>query len=101
MDKAGRALLVSRSSHYSPPQTYLADAQGNRLAWIEENALGTEHPYAHYLASHRAAQFGTIKAADGVTDLHWKMVTPPLEPRSAERRVGKECVSTCRSRWSP
>src|SRR3546814_18863019 len=21
-------------------------------------------------------------------------------PRSAERRVGKECVSTCRSRWS-
>src|SRR3546814_2097972 len=27
----------------------------------------------------------------GVTDL----------ARSEERRVGKECVSTCRSRWSP
>src|SRR3546814_11245590 len=26
----------------------------------------------------------------------------PLSPeRSEERRVGKECVSTCRSRWSP
>src|SRR3546814_20997117 len=25
----------------------------------------------------------------------------PLVVRSAERRVGKECVSTCRSRWSP
>src|SRR3546814_15212426 len=24
-----------------------------------------------------------------------------LEPRSEERRVGKECVSTCRTRWSP
>src|SRR3546814_10967228 len=24
-----------------------------------------------------------------------------LERRSEERRVGKECVSTCRSRWSP
>src|SRR3546814_7356694 len=23
------------------------------------------------------------------------------EMRSEERRVGKECVSTCRSRWSP
>src|SRR3546814_2383101 len=23
------------------------------------------------------------------------------EDRSVERRVGKECVSTCRSRWSP
>src|SRR3546814_10551695 len=30
--------------------------------------------------------------------------TPPCaskERRSEERRVGKECVSTCRSRWSP
>src|SRR3546814_492974 len=26
---------------------------------------------------------------------------PLTEPRSDERRVGKECVSTCRSRWSP
>src|SRR3546814_4703036 len=25
----------------------------------------------------------------------------PSGPRSEERRVGKECVSTCRSRWSP
>ena len=24
-----------------------------------------------------------------------------FETRSEERRVGKECVSTCRSRWSP
>src|SRR3546814_11133592 len=24
-----------------------------------------------------------------------------FSPRSEERRVGKECVSTCRSRWSP
>src|SRR3546814_12941304 len=26
---------------------------------------------------------------------------PPEWLRSEERRVGKECVSTCRSRWSP
>src|SRR3546814_12943315 len=26
---------------------------------------------------------------------------PAPPPRSEERRVGKECVSTCRSRWSP
>src|SRR3546814_12622658 len=25
----------------------------------------------------------------------------PFENRSEERRVGKECVSTCSSRWSP
>src|SRR3546814_18753200 len=30
-----------------------------------------------------------------------RVVDQPLLPRSAERRVGKECVSTCISRWSP
>src|SRR3546814_2827297 len=28
-------------------------------------------------------------------------VIAPHAARSEERRVGKECVSTCRSRWSP
>src|SRR3546814_20924069 len=28
-------------------------------------------------------------------------VSRAVGKRSAERRVGKECVSTCRSRWSP
>src|SRR3546814_11575184 len=28
-------------------------------------------------------------------------VTGTLHMRSEERRVGQECVSTCRSRWSP
>src|SRR3546814_14730879 len=28
-------------------------------------------------------------------------VNPDEVVRSEERRVGKECVSTCRSRWSP
>src|SRR3546814_4392181 len=30
----------------------------------------------------------------------WTVSDDQLE-RSEERRVGKECVSTCRSRWSP
>src|SRR3546814_19912268 len=32
-------------------------------------------------------------------DTLWGPALPDL--RSEERRVGKECVSTCRSRWSP
>ncbi|MHA6317158.1 S9 family peptidase [Altererythrobacter sp. CAU 1778] len=79
MDKDGKTLLISRSSHDQPPQTYLADATGKRLAWVEENALGPDHPYAPYLPSHRPAQYGTVKAADGTTDLYWKMVTPEME----------------------
>src|SRR3546814_9834366 len=29
------------------------------------------------------------------------LIARPSIQRSEERRVGKECVSTCRSRWSP
>src|SRR3546814_19181264 len=31
----------------------------------------------------------------------WVVIGRCLSWRSEERRVGKECVSTCRSRWSP
>src|SRR3546814_13007574 len=31
----------------------------------------------------------------------WAVFAASTEQRSEERRVGKECVSTCRSRWSP
>src|SRR3546814_5249936 len=32
---------------------------------------------------------------------HFEEFSDKLDQRSEERRVGKECVSTCRSRWSP
>src|SRR3546814_20964342 len=35
----------------------------------------------------------------GFSSVEGKLAT--LRERSEERRVGKECVSTCRSRWSP
>ena len=79
MDKQGARAIVSRSNASSPPQVYLADATGKRIAWIEENALDTAHPYAPYVASHVTPKFGTIKAVDG-TLLHTKLLTPKIEP---------------------
>ncbi len=79
MDKSGKSLLISRSALNQPPQVYLADQSGKRIAWVEENKLDAKHPYVPYLASHRPAEYGTLKAADG-TVLHWNMITPPLEP---------------------
>src|SRR3546814_7047865 len=48
----------------------------------------------------RAAPFGHQHVGDrcaGADDV----VGREAIDRSEERRVGKECVSTCRSRWSP
>src|SRR3546814_4247953 len=47
--------------------------------------------------------------ADKINDARLRMANTPAGAtlldnpvsRSEERRVGKECVSTCRSRWSP
>jgi dipeptidyl-peptidase-4 len=79
MDKNGTRLLVSRSSPDQPPQVYLADTSGQRIAWVEQNRLDASHPYAPYLAGHRPIKFGTLKAADGTT-LYWEMITPVLKP---------------------
>ena len=79
MDEAGTRALVTRSNPDQPTQVYLADASGKRVAWIEENRLGADHPYAPYLDSHVTAQFGTLPAADG-TAIPYKMLSPRREP---------------------
>ena len=78
MDSAGRTLIVQRSNHTQPPQSYLADTSGNRLAWIAENRIDADHPYAPFLAGHQPAEFGTIQGPDGTT-LHYRMVRPSSE----------------------
>src|SRR3546814_11338154 len=42
-------------------------------------------------------------AADALVapTIHVGMAQHPMGFRSEERRVGNECVSTCKSRWSP
>src|SRR3546814_13872409 len=53
---------------------------------------------SQYLAAWIIARLAGPQAAEEA--LHY--VAPVGEKaRSEERRVGKECVSTCRSRWSP
>src|SRR3546814_12604730 len=54
----------------------------------------------------RCAHSGTCLAAAMAWALASDTASRALAPsrpllRSEERRVGKECVSTCRSRWSP
>src|SRR3546814_2015932 len=54
-------------------------------------AMACVHPDAiwHVDGDPVVGTVGVIKGCDAV------------RARSEERRVGKECVSTCRSRWSP
>lgn len=75
MDKGATAALITRSTPAQPPQTWLADAAGTRLAWIEENKLDATHPYAPFVTAHVPPTFGTIAAADD-TPLHYRLFVP-------------------------
>src|SRR3546814_12633130 len=64
-------------------------------------ALGSNRRGRH--GSPRAEIAAALTAIGGVTAVSPIMTTPPPGPsiRSEERRVGKECVRTGRSWWSP
>lgn len=79
MDGKGTSLLISRSNINQPTQSYLANTDGERITWIEENALDADHPYTPFVASHVEPEFGMIEAEDG-TELHWMMLKPEMEP---------------------
>src|SRR3546814_7959936 len=49
----------------------------------------------------RLKSLRTISTIRAFTTNERPSMTRKTEERSEERRVGKECVSTCRSRWSP
>src|SRR3546814_14266849 len=57
--------------------------------FLEKNPAGGQH--------HMCYEVPDIQAAKAAFEALGKRVLG----RSEERRVGKECVRTCRSRWSP
>src|SRR3546814_20131648 len=63
---------------------------------FEEFQRWKQHPEIRkYLEGGRRVSYG----ARAINEGGWQSI--PTLARSEERRVGKECVSTCRSRWSP
>src|SRR3546814_14983605 len=58
-----------------------------------QSVSGVVHVEAEALKTLGDARFGFLQAEEEAAVTRSR--------RSEERRVGKECVSTCRSRWSP
>jgi dipeptidyl-peptidase-4 len=74
-DGAGRKYLDLYSSTEQPPQLSLHSADGERIAWLVENRVDADHPYAPFRADQPPTEFGTLRAADGQL-LHYRLVAP-------------------------
>ncbi|MDX1632633.1 MAG: S9 family peptidase, partial [Thermoanaerobaculia bacterium] len=76
MGPDARRYVGTYSDPAQPPRVGLYHADGERIGWIEENRLDSDHPYAPYLPRHVVPELGTTEAADGTT-LYYEVLRPP------------------------
>src|SRR3546814_13956977 len=85
----------------SDPAINLLQQEGLNVGYL---AYNTQEPPFDNVKVRKALNMAINKEAiiDAVFQGAGKVAKNPIPPtRSEERRVGKEWVSTCRSRWSP
>src|SRR3546814_3081674 len=100
-DEARVAWFLAEVCH---PGWNLEQDRGRSIADAEAEAL-SRHPelgpairsfYGRFQTMIPGAIAGSVAVLEAL-----KAAGMPVHGRSEERRVGKECVSTCRSRWVP
>src|SRR3546814_11962149 len=86
-----RDAVVSDPAHGSVPvDELLSDALADRLrSEVRLDRASAPEAWERHAPVHKETTYLTVVDRDRNAI------------RSEERRVGKECVSTCRSRWSP
>jgi len=73
--KRGTDYIDYYSDPGTPPQVSLHRADGQRLSWIDENALKEGHPYFPYLKDHIMPDFGKFTGPGGQA-LYYRMYKP-------------------------
>ncbi len=76
MDLAARVYVDTFSSTRQPPQVSLHSVDGEPLAWLLENRLTRDHPYAPFRGGHRDSEFGSVIAPHGF-QLRYRLTKPP------------------------
>lgn len=77
-DRRGRTLLLTASTPQTPPAVSLLQRHGAGAgAGVQQRRIGpADYPYAAQLPRHRPPAYGTLKSADGETDLHYALTLP-------------------------
>src|SRR3546814_20415017 len=93
---------MTRPSEYQPAGRSAAERWDKQVRAVGNQAVDTLVEQAPP-GTHAVPRIDCDGIAGRLRDRHVGAAgAPPVEmQRSEERRVGKECVRTCRSRWSP
>src|SRR3546814_14720219 len=86
------------TQRFSPHSILIFKGDANYRRLFEDREWPYATPIAHMLDYLNRPCFSirTLKS-----EIVLGLTENQIQHRSEERRVGKECVSTCRSRWSP
>src|SRR3546814_17414808 len=96
-------MVEAQTGHALPKEIKEISA---KISWMEATSklrwFETVHALMNFgsLIHNMPAISKGMQRLKGGTDEQWMQRIGHVG-RSEERRVGKECVSTCRSRWSP
>src|SRR3546814_14567157 len=78
------------------------DRDGHQI-FLEPEGLDDHYVYPNGISTSLPAelQLELVRSIEGLEQAEIIVPGYAVEYRSEESRVGKECVSTCRSRWAP
>ena len=76
MDQHAKFYIDHYSNTTQPPQLALHQADGERLAWLNENKINSNHPYWPHASEHQRGEFGQLLGPEG-QKLHYRITTPP------------------------
>ncbi len=105
--KSGKVFVDSWSNDLTPPQTTLHRADGTLLERLIENDIASaEHPFHNLREDKIDREFGTLKAADGKTDLqYWVLKPKDFDPSRKYPMIvnvyGGPASQTVKNSWSP
>src|SRR3546814_15748154 len=98
-DHAIAACRRHRTKSRTPRLTLFEQVEMDRGTRAEERAIGFAD-LANQLPAPAVCEYRAL-LIDQRREHEAIALRFDLRPRSAERRVGEECVRTCRSRWQP
>src|SRR3546814_16512977 len=94
-------LVGAPATPHPSPNVFTLITKRRSLAGSMIGGIPETQEMLDFCAKHNIVADIEMIRADEINQAYERMLKGDVKYRSEERRVGKECVRKCRSRWSP